>query len=123
MHSLENAPDDVVAVRFSGWLDRADIDAAFGACRDRLERHESIAACVDLTGLRGITADGLLEDLVQGAQALTWMGRVRRKAVVTDARPYHALVALAGSVMVRPQVRAFGSGAWDAALAWASDRD
>lgn len=121
MHTFLDAPAHVIAVRYEGKLDKADIDATFDRCRETLKAHAKISAYVDLTHWQGFTADGLLEELKEAFPALGWMGRVHRKAVVTDNRALHAWTAFATSLIAQPQAKAFWSTDAAAALAWASE--
>ena len=114
------AADDVVAVRIVGRADKPDVAATFEACREKLTRHPSISAYVDLTAFEGFAFDGLMEDIADGFEALGWWGRVRRKAVVTDSRWMHAWIRGVGSLVRQPEVKAFSAAQAAEALAWAS---
>lgn len=114
------AADDVVAVRIVGRADKPDVAATYDACREKLTRHPSISAYVDITAFEGFAFDGLMEDIADGFEALGWWGRVRRKAVVTDARWIHAWIRWVASIVRQPEVKAFTSAQAAEALAWAS---
>lgn len=113
------APDDVVAIALAGTLTREDVELCFAACRDRLARHDTISACVDISGLEGFTAEALMDDVAEAAAALGWMDRVRRKALITASPVWHWSARVASSLVSRPKVRAFAPDAAADALEWA----
>lgn len=121
MYEVLSGPDPVIALRYVGIVTKADIDDTFAICRARLARNPRISAYVDLTDWKGMDASGLLEDLKEGFEALQWIGRVDRKAVVSDAPWVHTVASLAASLIPAPQARAFSSSQKAEALAWAAE--
>ncbi len=121
MYEVLAGPDPVIALRFIGVVTKADVDDTFAICRARLARNPRISAYVDISEWKGFDGTGLLEDLKEGFQALQWIGRVDRKAVVSDAPWIHTWTSFAGSFLPAPQVKAFKVAEKAQALTWASE--
>jgi hypothetical protein len=121
MYEVLSGPDPVIAMRYVGLISKADIDDTFAICRARLARNPRISAYVDISDWNGFDAAGLLEDLKEGFEALQWIGRIDRKAVVSDTAWIHTWISFAGSFLPAPQVKAFKSAEKAQALAWAAE--
>lgn len=115
------APEHVAAFRLEGTLTAGDYERMFGEIEERLRKHERIGVFADARELRGITPRALARDVGYGLGKLGEYGRFARGAVVTDRPWLRALAKVGDRVVRRTEVRAFGSGEREAALAWVSE--
>ncbi len=121
MLELIAAPDHVAAYRLSGTLMPADYDRLVADIEARLKRHEKVGVLVDLTGFEDITIKATASDLRYGFSKLFELKRFPRQALISDKSWVAAVAAVASPLVPFMEIRAFGSGALDAALTWVGD--
>ena len=119
MHSFPSAPDNVLAVRIEGKVDAADIRATYDRLDAVMERAGDIGIAVDMTRFDDATADAIDTDLKRELSLLGDLPRFKRMALVTDKEWIGHAAEWAGKLVPTTEMRIFGPGDMDAAIAWA----
>ena len=83
MLEIMSAPDGVVAMRASGYLDENDIESAIAAVDEALAARDRIAIYAEVD-VSGMGPKALWKDLSYGLGKLGELRRFPRTAVVTD---------------------------------------
>ena len=84
MIEVLNLGSSVLAYRIDGTLDRADIERAFTAVDEKLNRLGSVRVYLEVHGVQGITWDALWRDVFLGLQRLNLVPRIEKAVLVTD---------------------------------------
>ena len=121
MLDILQAADHVAAFRITGTLTEPDFDRLIAEIEAKLERHEKLGILADLTGFEDMTFRAGLKDARYGFGKILQWHRFPREAVVTDKGWIETLAAIASPLVPFVEVRSFKPGAFDAALAWASE--
>lgn len=113
-----SAPDDVIAVRITGKLEQAEIDALLDRIEARLVRDEPTHLFVEVEDYTGFGAEGLGNELLRVAGLLPKLQRFGRVAIVSDQRWIRWAAKLESAVLPRVHYETFVSSERDRALAW-----
>jgi hypothetical protein len=121
MYEQLNAPENVVACRLSGLMTGEDIDEYQKLLHEKLDKHEHLGVCVDMTGLSDIDAEGFAKGTKADLDFLAHLGRFGRLAFVSDKRWPHTVIALYSMLMPGVEARVFTTAERERALAWAGE--
>lgn len=113
--------EHVVALRVSGTLTGGDYERVIDEVTEKLARHDRLGVLIDLVAFEDVTAEAALKDARFSMSLIGMLRRFPREAVVSDRQWVRVLARIADSLVPHVEVRAFGSQARDAALAWVSD--
>lgn len=114
------APDHVLAYRYTGILTAEDYDRVIAVLEDKLKRHDKVGVYADMTGFTGLTPEAMAHDLKYSISKLGQLDRYHRAALVTDNPWLEGLTKMASGLVPAIEARVFKPGEADAALAWAS---
>jgi stage II sporulation SpoAA-like protein len=115
------APDHVVALRLTGTLTADDYDHAVKETETKLQQHRRIGVYVDMAGFDDMTAEAAAKHMPYSRIMLGAADRFPRKAVVTDKQWVRILIGALDPLASDSESRAFGPGAREKAMAWASE--
>lgn len=115
------APDNVIALHFSGKLTDTDVEKYRALLDAGLATHKRLGVVIDFTGLSDMSADALVE----GAQADLWfvthLDRFGRCALVSDKEWPRAMLGMIGPLLPTIEMKAFASDRRDEATRWAAE--
>lgn len=115
------APDNVLAMHFSGELTADDIKQYQSLFQGKIKAGTTLGAVIDFTGLSDMSAKAL----ESGAQAdmafLEHIGQFPRMALVSDKQWPAIVVGLVKFVMPGTETKVFPSAQQDKAIQWAAE--
>lgn len=114
------SPDDVVAVKISGDVDKEQWTQIITFVKEKLERHEKVSIYADLTTLESMSAGAVLEDMKFALTNFGDLSRIPRTALVTDKDWIETAGDLGAKLIPALEFRAFDSGEQADALRWVS---
>src|SRR5687767_5546239 len=122
MIEILKSPKHVVAFKFTGGMTAADVETAYEATEEALNKHDRISVYGDFDASFGLSIEGLIKDLMKGLSSFGSLSRFYRAAVVTDSGWLGTLARVEGLVFSSVQVRVFSSAERDKAFLWASEK-
>ena len=115
------APAHVLSIRFSGILTFEDVQKFQQALEDKLDKHEQVNACIDLTGLSDIEADALFGGIKADMEWLSHFDRVEQFALVSDKQwPFVVIGIITPMLLPSLEIKVFKSQHRKEALQWAA---
>lgn len=120
MHEFLDIPGNVLAVKFSGTVDGADVDASVAAANSKLAQYESIGVLADLDDMNGMTPEAVIKDIMAELKLLGEWQRFPKMALVAETKALEAAARAAGSILSQVEVRTFTRNQAAQALDFAS---
>ena len=108
----------VLAVRASGKIDGADVDAFANTLEALLEEEDRVSFYIEIADFQGMTADAVARDLLAGVEMLGELSRFMRCAVVTDVPWIAAAARIESRLLPHIDLRVFDPSERDEALEW-----
>ena len=121
MITFEDAPDHVIAARTSGKITAEDIKAFVAELDARLARHDKIGVVTDITGLDGMTFDGLVQDMRAEFKYLGEWHRFPKVALIASDGFLKGMGETVGRLVPQVEVRTFPPTEREAAFAFAAE--
>ncbi|CTQ32024.1 STAS/SEC14 domain-containing protein [Jannaschia rubra] len=121
MYEKLDAPENVWAIRLSGDLDRADIDAIYADLDGLLKSQRSIGAVVDFEGFNDASRDAVAADIRHELGLLGNLMQFRRLAVLTDKTWLGYIFERLDPIVPTLDIRIFPFGSAPEAIDWAAD--
>ena len=113
------APDHVLSICFSGMLTFEDVQKFQQALEDRLDNHEQVNVCIDLTGLADMKADALFGGIKADMEWLSHIEQVDRFALVADKQwPFAVIDIVTPMLLPSAEIKVFNSEQKNEALQW-----
>lgn len=101
---LEMGISGVIGVRVSGRIEKSDMDRVIAAAKATFDEAEKIRAYVEMEDFDGISFEALLEDL---KFAFPNLGRLEKKAVVSDTKWMETIVAMGDRLFPNAEIKHF----------------
>lgn len=111
-------PDEVVAVRIRGALERSEIEALLQRLEARLARDEPTHLYVEVEDPAGFDPEGLASHLLRAGGLLPKLHRLGRVAIVSDRRWVRWAAKLESAILPNVHYETFTAAERDRALAW-----
>ena len=118
MHLMIEAPDDVIALRVSGRIMGADLDAIMDRLDAVMGRHDKVHVFVETKGIEGIELSGLPSYMQRAVPLFGKLDRFGRVAVVADQGWIRAGTRLESALLPSIRYRVYMPDERDEALAW-----
>ena len=118
MHLMIEAPDDVIALRVSGKIMGADLDAIMDRLDAVMGRHDKVHVFVETKGIEGIELSGLPSYMQRAVPLFGKLDRFGRVAVVADQGWIRAGTRLESALLPSIRYRVYMPDERDEALAW-----
>ena len=118
MHLMIEAPDDVIALRVSGRIMGADLDAIMDRLDAVMGRHDKVHVFVETKGIEGIELSGLPSYMQRAVPLFRKLDRFGRVAVVADQGWIRAGTRLESPLLPSIRYRVYMPDERDEALAW-----
>lgn len=118
MLDLLDSPANVIAVRVSGKIGGADLDAIMDRLDRALAAHDKVHIFVETHGIDGIELSGLPAYFARAMPLFGKLGRFGRVAVVADQAWVRAGTRLESALLPNISYRTCLPGERDGALAW-----
>ncbi len=116
-----SAPDHVVAMRLSGKLTGDDVSRYKNLFDRKLEDHERVGVCADLTGFSDMTLDAILTDAKVELELATYLNQIGRVAFVSDKEWPQALIQLSSGLFPTLAMKSFTPDQVEAAIQWSAE--
>jgi len=107
--------DNVIGMKISGKLEKADIDKMTKAIEEKLTVHGKINIYAEIESLEGISLDALVADV---KFAFPHLRDFHKKAIVSEKHWIEKLVAIGDKLFPSAEVRHFSFAQKDEALRW-----
>jgi hypothetical protein len=121
MLEIIESPKHVVAFKLSGSLTAKDIEQAYKAADEALEKNDRISFFAEIDPSIQLTFEGLVKDLFEGSCQWNKLNKYYRAAVVTDKGWLSTIARVEGIVFSSIDVRVFPPSERDKAFAWAAE--
>ena len=118
MHLMIEAPDDVIALRVSGRIMGADLDAIMDRLDAVMGRHDKVHVFVETKGIEGIELSGLPSYMQRAVPLFGKLDRFGRVAVVADQGWIRAGTRLESALLPSIRYRVYMPDERDEAFAW-----
>ena len=106
---------NVIGLRFSGTMQKADIDKAAKAIEENLALHAKVNIYAEIASFEGISLEALVADI---KFAFPHLRDFEKQAVVSDKHWIENLVAIGHKLFPSTEVRHFTFDQKDEALRW-----
>jgi hypothetical protein len=113
-----DAPDDVIALRVSGKITGADLDAIMDRLDAVMASHDKIHVFVETQAIEGIELTGLPSYMQRAMPLFGELDRFGRVAVVADQAWIRAGTRLESALLPSIRYRVYMPDERDEALAW-----
>ncbi len=123
MLSIEEAPENLLAIRLSGVVEEADIERMERAFAEKLATEDRFGLVVDMTDWSDITGDALAEDSKFEFGLLGKLARFPRMAIISDKQFPQAIVKYLHPLFPTVEIRTFGADERQEAMAFAATVD
>jgi hypothetical protein len=120
MLTIESSPHDVIALRFTDVVERADIEALKKTVGMKLQSRERLGLLLDMSQWSDITADAILEHARSELAGLADLARFGRMAFVSDKQFIWAAAGILNALVGTTEVRSFAAASHAQALAFVS---
>ena len=107
--------DNVIGVKISGKLEKADIDKTTKAIEEKLTVHGKVNIYAEIESFKGISLDALVADV---KFAFPHLRDFHKKAIVSEKHWIEKLVAISDKLFPSAEVRHFTFDQKDDALRW-----
>ena len=118
MHLMIDAPDDVIALRVSGKITGADLDAIMDRLDAVMAAHDKVHVFVETQVIEGIELSGLPSYMQRAMPLFGKLDRFGRVAVVADQAWVRAGTRLESALLPSIRYRVYMPDERDEALAW-----
>lgn len=118
MLELIDSADDVIALKMSGKITGADLDAVMNRLDHAMANHDKVHVFVETHSIDGIEISGLPAYLARAFPLFGKLGHFGRVAVVADQTWIRAGTRLESALLPNISYRVFMPGERDEALAW-----
>lgn len=112
---LDMGATGVIGVRISGRIDKPDVDRVAAAVKATFGEADKLRVYVEVKNFDGIAFQALLVDL---RFAIPNLGRLRKKAVVSETKRMETSVVLANRLFPNAEIRHFPLDQAAEAKAW-----
>lgn len=120
MIEVLQSPDQVVAIRVSGEVDKQEWEAVTTAVGDALDRHDHVSMYINLADLDSMTAGAALEDTRFSLKNLGNFDQFARIAVVATAEWVEKATKAGEMFLPGAETRVFDPSEEAAAFSWAT---
>jgi hypothetical protein len=107
--------DNVIGVKISGKLEKADIDKTTKAIEEKLTIHGKVNIYAEIESFKGMSLDALVADV---KFAFPHLRDFHKKAIVSEKHWIEKLVAISDKLFPSAEVRHFSFDQKDDALRW-----
>ena|SRR5687768_17534434 len=118
MHSMIDAPNDVIALRVSGKIRGSDLDAIMDRLGAVMAAHDKVHVFVETQGIEGIELNGLPSYMQRAMPLFGKLDRFGRVAVVADQAWIRAGTRLESALLPSIRYRVYMPDEREEALAW-----
>ena len=118
MHTMIDAPDEVIALRVSGKITGPDLDAIMNRLDAVMATHDKAHVFVETQGIEGIELSGLPSYMLRAMPLFGKLDRFGRVAVVADQAWVRAGTRLESALLPSIRYRVYMPDERDEALAW-----
>ncbi len=116
-----SAPDHVIAMRLSGKLTGDDVSQYKTLFDQKLEKHERVGVCADLTGFADMTLDAIIKDAKVELELATHLNQIARVAFVSDKEWPQAVIQLLSGLFPTLSMKAFTPDRLAEAIQWSAE--
>ena len=121
MITIEKSPDNVLAIRLSGTVEKSDIEHMEEAFKDKLDAEDRFGLVVDMIDWSDITGDAIAEDTKFEFGLLGKLSRFPRTALVSDKQFPQAIAKFLDPLFPTVEIRTFTAKERDRAVGFASE--
>ncbi len=107
--------DNVVGVRISGKMEKADVEKTVNAIEEKLTVHDKVNIYAEIESFEGISLEALVADI---KFALPHLRDFEKKAIVSEKHWIENMVAIGDRLFPSVDVRHFSFDQKDDALKW-----
>ncbi len=107
--------DNVIGVRISGKMEKADIDKTAKAIEEKLAVHDKVNIYAEIESFEGISLEALIADI---RFAFPHLRDFEKKAIVSEKHWIESLVAIGDKLFPSADVRHFSFDRKDEAIKW-----
>ena len=112
---LDMGTPKAIGLKISGKIEKPDIDRVYAQAKEKLAQVDKLSVYVELERFGGMALDALLEDAKKG---IPLIGKVRKKAVVSDAKWLEVFTKIGDKLFPSIEARHFYPDQREQAKAW-----
>lgn len=115
---LDMGTPKAIGLVISGKIELPDIERVYAQVNEKLAQVDKLSVYVELERFGGIALDALVEDAKQGIPKI---GKLRKKAVVSDAKWLEVFTKIGDKLFPSIEARHFSLAEREQALAWVKE--